>query len=545
MQVILITNHTNSGLASVEISYKAHVLHGGLGYHRPSLTFHVPAPVPEGAPLKLEEARGREQVTREVQLSNLFPIRLALEDVRVRGCENSLEVVGFQRDGAGQHETWPNVSLRFFPQVALQYYLLPHVCSLAVATNASHHVIPVYISNGRLHPSLGPGPGLAPERSICFIGPRGREDPLVIGGSEGGVRHLILDLGLTGLNQTRTASVALTNFNPLPIRISGPETNLTRFVYTYAGQAPSPLAPDPVLASFRQYEKGGEGLALSPPTRDKELVEGLGVERRWGGRGGRPAERRKKRKKKSKRKRRGRTLQRTLPRLLSRQEALSIGATGVEPTAPAPPRLRFRVAYAPRARSSCRMVAPSRPSPVSGRPLPVEREAEEGKGQDGHEKSLSVPAMEVVEVVSARGRRVWTVDAGHSASFNISAQTPEEIPSELVNLEMRGLELRTEAETFAVTVRMAVTRGEVTFDVPDLKMGSWFPGKTMVTDVFMSNSMAGDVELRSISVSKPWFVPHLLLKTLPAKASRVRVATIAFDPSCCCEGLWPCLREVG
>ena len=42
-KVVLVTNHSNAGLASVEVWYSAHVLHGGVGYERGHVSFLVPA----------------------------------------------------------------------------------------------------------------------------------------------------------------------------------------------------------------------------------------------------------------------------------------------------------------------------------------------------------------------------------------------------------------------------------------------------------------------------------------------------------------------
>jgi len=42
-KVVVVTNHSNAGLASVEVWYSAHVLHGGVGYERGHVSFLVPA----------------------------------------------------------------------------------------------------------------------------------------------------------------------------------------------------------------------------------------------------------------------------------------------------------------------------------------------------------------------------------------------------------------------------------------------------------------------------------------------------------------------
>ena len=54
-KIVMTTNHSNAGLASVEVYYTAHVLHGGVGYERGHVSFVVPT---TNSSLALSNQRG-------------------------------------------------------------------------------------------------------------------------------------------------------------------------------------------------------------------------------------------------------------------------------------------------------------------------------------------------------------------------------------------------------------------------------------------------------------------------------------------------------
>mmetsp|Transcript_28777 Transcript_28777/g.37158 ORF Transcript_28777/g.37158 Transcript_28777/m.37158 type:complete len:2600 (+) Transcript_28777:19-7818(+) len=189
-KVILTTNHSNAGLASVEVFFTASVLHGGVGYERNHVSFVVPLS-PSSISLSssqiLSNKNEEEEIrylVRSVPFTNYFTIPLVLNSVSVSSCGlNESLIVAGSVGSVGENialpqETWDDVSLKFDVHGAAMKLDLPHTCTLTLLTNVSTHHIPIHIYDGRLKVSLNE----FAKNSSCVALPLKREstDPAVL-----------------------------------------------------------------------------------------------------------------------------------------------------------------------------------------------------------------------------------------------------------------------------------------------------------------------------------------------------------------------------
>lgn len=240
-KIVLITNHTNSGLATVELPYKAQVLHGGVLFQRKDVTFALPTILA----MRNSSSTGEFQVIRNVPFSNWFPIPLLLQSAHMKECSNALQVFKYAKGSiADRQQYWPDISIVFKPQVAMESYAFPTICTLALTTNGSTHSIPICLYDGRLIPVNDlDAPHIGPANRNALISRRffGQQS-----------QRLFLNFGAMIKNQTRTRTFYLLNYNPVPIPITALQSSNNQYSLEYKGQILSSFAPKPIVRIYEE-----------------------------------------------------------------------------------------------------------------------------------------------------------------------------------------------------------------------------------------------------------------------------------------------------
>jgi len=184
----VLTNSTSSHLgpgATIEIPYRARVIHGSLRYQAQNATF---------------EGKAGRVIDRELIFTNQFPVPVALYSARVT--DRSFQVVSFPSGTilGGSGGTSAPMELSFSANSSD----LSFTTQLIISTNISLLSIPLHVFHGRLIYKVP-------------LLPTDAHHSDTTGAEQSGDA---MDFGLLGINEARARTFNISNPNPVPMRIS-------------------------------------------------------------------------------------------------------------------------------------------------------------------------------------------------------------------------------------------------------------------------------------------------------------------------------------
>lgn len=148
-KLLVLTNHSNPALATLEVPYTAYVLYGGIGFEFHDGLFRIPV---LNHTTSVSEC-STTPITRAMTLTNYFDVPLQVISADISSCGRVVSIAGIPEDRVmPSHTAWSPLLLQFNHSLACTSFQLqrqlPFSCWIEFLTNVSTLQVPLYVLDG-------------------------------------------------------------------------------------------------------------------------------------------------------------------------------------------------------------------------------------------------------------------------------------------------------------------------------------------------------------------------------------------------------------